>query len=98
MSRRIECLKRVRLFEDELAALARMAGPEGPLVALRLQLVRTFGEEAGGKLGEDDDGGILPDGSIRLKGQHRLLGWDLTPHDLQFLVAVNAALDADEYG
>ncbi len=91
-------LDRVRPFEDELSALARSADVGGPLTELRLQLVRTYGDEAGGELGEEDDGGVLPDGSIRLRGQHQLLGWALSPDELRFLAAVNASLDADEYG
>jgi len=59
-----------------------------------LRVVRYFDGEQG-----EEEELSAPDAPLRkLPGQHQLLGWVLERKVLEFLLATNVCLDADEYG
>ncbi len=80
---------------------ARIVGLLGELVAggdasagAGLNVVRYFNDDDG-----EDEQFSAPDAALqKLSGQHQLLGWHLRRDVLEFLVAVGAFLDVDEYG
>ncbi|MGH3064227.1 MAG: DUF4279 domain-containing protein [Gaiellaceae bacterium] len=63
-------------------------------VSATLQIVRYLGDEAGIEESLETPLKRLR----RLPGQHQLLGWHLDQRALNFLVAIRAELDVDEYG
>ena len=86
-------LERLRPYAAALRDLSVRSEDGDPVVTMVLQAARWFGEDGG----EEDELVEVESGRYELGGQHRLLGWHLTPADLGFLVDLRAALDVDEY-
>jgi hypothetical protein len=82
---------RVRPRQAAIAELTRE--PDARCRAV-LEIVRYFDAENG-----EEEELSPPDAQFqKLPGQHQLLGWHLDRDILAFLIAVNAEIDADEYG
>jgi hypothetical protein len=76
------------------AAIAELTREPDALCGAVLEVVRYFDDQTG----EEEE--LSPPGAPlqKLPGQHQLLGWHLDRDILTFLIAVNAEIDADEYG
>jgi hypothetical protein len=88
-------LDRLEPGMDRVVALAgELAAHEPETGGARLSVVRYFNDEDGeGELVDSPVPGLT-----KLPGQHQLLGWNLDRRVLEFLLAVGADLDIDEYG
>ena len=76
------------------AAIAELTREPDALCWAVLEVVRYFDDQTG-----EEEELSSPDAQLqKLRGQHHLLGWHLDREILTFLIAVNAEIDADEYG
>jgi hypothetical protein len=82
----------------QIAALVEELSQDDPPGGAKLQVVRYYDDEDG----EEGSGRetVTPDGSVfeRLPGQYQLLGWHVDSETMDFLRAVGAEVDVDEYG
>jgi hypothetical protein len=105
----VVCADRGLAVDEQLAQVVhRLAPRSAEIIALAREL-RADDPEHGGAVmrvvryfdAEDGEEEELspPDAPLRkLAGQHQLLGWVLDREVLEFLLAVDAVLDVDEYG
>ncbi|MBO0878343.1 MAG: DUF4279 domain-containing protein, partial [Pseudonocardia sp.] len=76
------------------AAIAELTQEPDACCGAVLAVVRHFDDEDG-----EEEELSPPDAPLqKLSGQHQLLGWHLDRDILDFLFAVNAEIDVDEYG
>jgi hypothetical protein len=89
---------RLEPYRSKIADLSLELASENSLGGAELQVVRYFDDQDGEE--EFQREALLPDGSVleTLPGQHQLLGWHLDATTLDFLQAVRAEVDVDEYG
>ncbi len=91
-------IERLLPCQSKIAVLAEQLSLEGSGSGGSLNVVRYFDDENGEE--EDEASARLVDGKefVKLSGQHQLLGWTLSVETMQFLTAVGANLNVDEYG
>ena len=83
------------LFEPRQRALQGLCvNDDGSWI--EISFMRSFDDPEG--VEEDDGPAELPDNLMRLEGQHQLLGFHLDTELMRRLVALDCALDFDEYG